>query len=324
MPQSDHARARATSFDDIPLIDIAPLRDPAHFEETAQQLVQTARDIGFFYVTGHGVPADLRARAFAASRRFFDLREADKASVAVNQNQRGWMAQGQTTLEGSKTHDAKEVFFWGFDTAEDDPSYRAGVPMVAPNQWPTAVAPWLQTEITPYYAAVLDLSRLLLSALAAGLGQDPAFFAPHYKVPLGRGQLVYYPPQEAKDDAAQRLGAAPHTDFGVLTVLAQDDLGGLQVRAPSGDWIEAPPVPDSFVCNIGDLLQMWTGGQLRSTVHRVINRARVPRYSIPIFCDPGSTTPIDPGDFGRPTDTEITTAGAHIAGRNRKNFTQYR
>ena len=129
----------------------------------------------------------------------------------------------------------------------------------------------------------------------------------------------------AEDIAQNRLGAAAHTDFGVLTVLMQDMQGGLQVRNPAGDWIEAPPVQGTLVCNIGDLLERWTGGRLTSTVHRVINRNPTSRYSIPVFCDPASETPIDPRDFGVSGNAEnIISAGEYIMGRNTKNFGHYK
>lgn len=317
MASPDYADARQTDFDQIPIID---MKGKA-FGALAAEVVHVAETSGFFYVTGHGISPELRARAFAASRRFFALPEAAKATVTVDRFQRGWMAEGFTRLEGSKTHDAKEVFFWGYETAEDDPDYLEGLPMVAPNRWPVEAAPWLFDEIQPYYQAVIALSKTLMAAIAEGLGQDRDLFSVFYEKPLARGQLVYYPALEAHDLESERMGAAAHTDFGALTILAQDDLGGLQVRNRAGEWIEAPPVPDSFVCNIGDLLQLWTGGRLRSTLHRVINRATVPRYSIPIFCDPASETPIDPEVFGADRSGPVITAGEHIAGRNSRNFT---
>jgi isopenicillin N synthase-like dioxygenase len=171
----------------------------------------------------------------------------------------------------------------------------------------------------------MSLGRRVLSALAHGLGQSKTFFDQAYENPLGRGQLVYYPPMNAQDIAQNRLGAAAHTDFGVLTVLMQDMQGGLQVRNPAGDWIEAPPVQGTLVCNIGDLLERWTGGRLTSTVHRVINRNPTSRYSIPVFCDPTSETPIDPRDFGASGSAEdIISAGEYIMGRNTKNFGHYK
>lgn len=320
---SDFATAKTTDFDAIPVIDLGGGTAP---ERLAKQLIKTAEDIGFFYLTNHGIPTKLTQTAFAASRRFFELPEEKKASVAVNTQQRGWMAQGMTRLEGSKTHDAKEVFFWGWPIAPDDSDLADGFPLVAENQWPHDQAPWLQRDLMPYYKAVATLSREVLGLIALGLGQNRDFFEPHYAKPLARGQLVYYPPSASIDESEQRFGAAAHSDFGVLTMLSQDMQGGLQVQNKAGDWIEAPPIENSIVCNIGDLLERWTNGRLVSTKHRVINRAKTARYSIPIFCDPASQTPIDPRDFDASLKPEnaIITAGEHIAGRNSKNFSQYK
>jgi isopenicillin N synthase-like dioxygenase len=235
------------------------------------------------------------------------------------------MGQGMAQLEGSKTHDAKEVFFWGWDVGADDPDVVSGVPMVFPNQWPDQTAPFLRANILPYYHSVIVLGRSILSALAYGLGNSKDFFNIAYKKPLGRGQLVYYPPMEDKDLDEQRFGASPHTDFGVLTILLQDMQGGLQVLNKDNIWIEAPPIENSFVCNIGDLLERWTNGDLISTKHRVINRNKNARYSIPIFCDPSSQTIINPSDFSQsPNKFEKITAGEHILNRNRRNFKQYK
>ena len=325
MSNSDFASAKSTSFDQIPVIDISEINTNDGFEKIAHELVHTAKTVGFFYIKGHGISPNLTAQAFAASERFFALPPADKATIAVDVNQRGWMGQGMTQLEGAKTHDAKEVFFWGWDVDANDPDVLAGVPMVFPNQWPDDVAPFLRRDLSPYYEAVIDLSRTVLSTLAYGLGKPKNFFAAAYEKPLGRGQMVYYPPMSEEDLKEERFGAAPHTDFGVLTVLLQDMQGGLQVLNQSGDWIEAPPIENSFVCNIGDLLERWTNGDLVSTKHRVINRNKTARYSIPVFCDPASQTIIDPNDFGQGNAKfEKITAGEHISNRNRKNFTQYK
>ena len=322
---TDYAAARTTAFQDIPVIDVSSLgRDPDATLRIGETLVRTARDVGFFYIAGHGLDPAKRKAAFDASARFFALPERDKATVHVDQNQRGWMGQGMTHLEGANTHDAKEVFFWGWETLPDDPDYQAGVPMVAPNQWPDEAAPWLRAAVSDYYADVISLGQSLMGALAAGLGAKPDVFQGHYEKPLARGQLVYYPPAQNRDTQEMRFGAAAHTDFGALTILAQDDSGGLQVQNTDGDWIEAPPVENSFVCNIGDLLQMWTGGTLKSTPHRVINRSDGARYSIPVFFDPASTALIDPQDLGYERDGPVTTAGEHIQRRNSRNFTQYK
>ena len=322
----DFAEATRIDFTEIPVIDISALADPDRFHETAHHLVSVARNVGFFYLTHHGIPETLCEDAFAASKDFFRLTDSQKEDVSVNHHQRGWMAQGMATLEGAKTSDAKEVFFWGRDVAPDDPDILHGRALVAPNQWPDRYAPWLKQKLLPYYDSVLDLSRLVLRALATGLGKQPDFFASAYINPLGRGQLVYYPPQTETDREAERFGAAPHSDFGVLTILMQDNSGGLQVLNKAGIWIEAPPLKGSFVCNIGDLLERWTNGQLVSTKHRVVNRTSNARFSIPIFCDPASEAIIDPRDFNENASYETFApceAGEYIQTKNTRNFSHY-
>ncbi|MCY4035792.1 MAG: hypothetical protein OXF29_09065 [Hyphomicrobiales bacterium] len=320
----EYASARSVDFTDIPCISVAESIASGGKAELGRELVSAARQVGFFYLCDHGIDAGLRDGAFAASAEFFALDETRKAAVAVDKNQRGWMAQGVTRLEGSAAADAKEVFFWGREP--DEVQLAEKLALVAPNRWPDETAPFLRTAVTPYYEQVMAVGDLALSALAEGLGKDADFFTPFYRQGLGRGQLVCYPPSGTADAEAMRFGAAGHTDFGVLTLLSQDDLGGLQVQNRSGDWIEAPPVKDSLVCNIGDLLERWTNGILVSTRHRVINRSGKTRYSIPIFHDPSSDAVIDPADFahdGMPIRFEPVQAGAYIVSRNRKNFLHY-
>lgn len=154
---------------------------------------------------------------------------------------------------------------------------------------------YITWNILPYYNAVLDSSRKLLATLAIGLGQSASMFQSAYQKPLGRGQLVYYPTLNKDDIDAKRFGAATHSDFGVLTILMQD--------------------------NIGDLLERWTNGMLISTKHRVLSRSCQNRFSIPIFCDPASDAMIDPCDFDPDADMETYPpiyAGDYIMGRNKR------
>lgn len=326
MQQSDFAAAKTVATSTIPVIDISGPRDDANRARIASHIYAAATRHGFFYLAGHGIEQALMEAAFKVSRDFFALPEAEKATVKVNTNQRGWMAQGMSKLEGAKTHDLKEVFFWGRQTDADDPDVIAGKPLVAVNQWPDACFPRLRAELTPYYDAVCDVARFVMSAIAVSLGQAADFFEPHYAKPLARGQLVYYPPSTAHDEAEQRFGVAPHTDFGVLTLLLQDNSGGLQVRAADAEWIEAPPIPGTLVCNIGDLLARWSNDRFASTLHRVVNRTPHARYSIPVFFDPHTDTVVDPVDLGiAPGDSLYApvTAGGHIAGRNKRSFAQH-
>jgi hypothetical protein len=221
-------------------------------------------------------------QAFAVAKAFFELPESEKQAVAVDKNQRGWLAQGMSRLQGSKTHDLQEVFFWGTHTAADDADVLAGKPLCALNQWPKDF-PRLYADLVPYYDAVCKVARCVMAAVAVSLDQPANFFDEVYAKPLARGQMVYYPASTARDEAEARFGVAPHTDFGVLTVLMQDSSGGLQVRAKSGDWIEAPPIPGTLVCNIGDLLARWSNKRFASIVHRVINRTSHARYSFDLL-----------------------------------------
>lgn len=177
--------------------------------------------------------------------------------------------------------------------------------------------------MTPYYARVMTLGLRILEHLAIGLDVDPAIFKRAYEKPLRRGQLVYYPPICEADIEAKRFGAAAHTDLGVLTILQQDHRGGLQIMNRSGEWLEAPPLEGTFVCNIGDFLDRWTNGKLISTTHCVLNRSGQSRYSIPIFCDPASDAMTDPRDFDGRADVEVQqpiAAGTYMMEKNRANF----
>lgn len=312
----------------VPIVDISGLssRDTALKKRIAKQIRTTAENSGFFYVEGHGIDPEIIDQAFATAKRFFKLSAAEKSEVNVNDKQRGWMPQGMAKLEGAKTADAKEVFFWGWDIGPCDNDLKAEAPMVALNQWPNQNAPWLKPELLSYYHRACDVGKQIMGALALSFDLPQSYFDRFYQSPLARGQMVYYPPLELSAEKGEQFSAAPHTDFGVLTLLLQDKNGGLQVRDKIGNWIDAPPVSGSLVCNIGDLLQRWTNKKLASTVHRVINRSGNERYSIPIFFDPNSRTVIDPADFLSPGETalfEPVTAGEHIAGRNKKNFSQY-
>lgn len=323
---TDFAKALRIDRDAIPVINIGPVLEGSDVEGVAAQIHRAATQSGFFYISGHGIPAEVMEDAFAVSRAFFDQPVTVKETVAVNTDQRGWMATGMSTLEGAKTHDLKEVFFWGAETAPDDPDVVQAKPLVAINQWPEEAYPRLQADLMPYYDSVCAVARQVMSALARSLDLPADFFAQAYERPLARGQLVYYPPSTQSDEAEQRFGVAAHTDFGVLTFLLQDMNGGLQVKVKSGQWVEAPPIPGTLVCNIGDLLARWSNDRFASTLHRVINRSGRARYSIPVFFDPHTDTVIDPRDLGASEGECLYSpvkAGEYIAGRNRKSFLQF-
>jgi len=323
----DFAKANSTSKEDIPLIDIAALIEHGETELVGEKLLSAALNTGFFYIENHGIDPQIIERAITASQNFFNLTKEEKQRVAVNQQQRGWLAPGMANLEGSKTHDLKEIFFIGPETwSKKIDAQRNSIPLITDNLWPD-FHPQLREAILPYYNAVCELGHKVLSALAVGLGEQSDFFKQRYQSPLGRGQLVYYPRSSDEDEAQERFGAASHTDFGVLTLLLQDHNGGLQVLNKQEEWIEAPPIENTFVCNIGDLLHRWTNDYLCSNFHRVINRSGNERFSMPIFFDPDPDVTIDYKDFkmlaDQPRRHEKVRVAEYIDSKNRKAFTQY-
>ena len=329
-PNSAYADAKSVDLDYIPVIDLADLMADKRgaVEDVAQQIVDASTRIGFFYVKNHGVPQDVIDRASKAMRDYFALSPEQKALAPVNTSQRGWMATGMAKLEGSKTHDLKEIFFWGPEQWHPRLNARKGVDsLVADNVWPDSFFPALRKDLLPYYDEIHHVGLRLLSAIAIGLKRPAEFFQTKYTSPMARGQLVYYPVSTTKDESEERFGSAPHTDFGVLTLLLQDMNGGLQVQNRAGEWVAATPIPGTLVCNIGDLLNRWSNETLSSNLHRVINRSGNERHSIAIFFDPDPDAIVDPTDLGFPEGTERfppITASDYIHSKNKKNFTQYK
>ncbi|MCJ0764632.1 isopenicillin N synthase family dioxygenase [Variovorax terrae] len=324
-----YADAKSVELDDIPVIDLADLvaGTPGAVQAVASQIVEASQRIGFFYVKNHGIAPAVIDGASRAMRGYFALPAEVKARTPVNTSQRGWMATGMAKLEGSKTHDLKEIFFWGPEQWHPRLDARKGVDsLVAENTWPDESFPALRRDLLPYYDEIQRVGGKLLSAIAVGLGRGADFFEQRYTSPMARGQLVYYPVSTAKDESEERFGSAPHTDFGVLTLLLQDMNGGLQVRNRTGEWVAATPIPGTLVCNIGDLLNRWSNETLSSNLHRVINRSGNERHSIAIFFDPDPDAVVSPEDLGFPEGMEKyppITVSDYIHGKNKKNFTQY-
>jgi isopenicillin N synthase-like dioxygenase len=318
-----YATATEIALTDIPVIDVAALAtdDPAATQRTGAAMRAAAESIGFFYVRNHGVEPALLERAFAASRSFFALPEAEKRQVEIDARHRGFLAVGQAKMYASAKIDLKESYLWGLELGPDDPDVRAEKPLMGPNNWPTAM-PQVQRDFYAYYLAILDCGRRLLRGLAASLGRPADFFGTAFAKPLARGSAIYYPPQQP-DLGDTQFGVAPHTDYGGLTLLAQDDTGGLQVLAKSGAWVTAHPIPGTLVVNIGDLMARWTNNRFSSNPHRVINASGRARYSIAVFFDPHGDTVIDPRDLlDDPASARYPpiTCGAYIVERFGKAF----
>lgn len=302
-------------LDAIPVIDIAPL---LHGDfSPAAQIGRACREIGFFYIKNHGIAQSEIDAVYAQAKRFFDLPVAEKEKSAIEKStcHRGWFRLGGENLDPAKQAqgDFKEGFKIGRDLPPDHERVKAGLPLHGPDVWPDL--PGWQSVMQGYYDKMVDLGALLLSAFAVSLGLKPDYFSPWLGITMTTLGPLHYPPQSGRITEA-RLGAGAHTDFGCLTLLHQDNAGGLQVQGLDGTWLDAPPIPGTFVVNIGDMMERWTNGVFRSTPHRVINISGQERYSLPFFFDPDFYAPVEclptclqPGETPK---FPPTTAGQHL------------
>ena len=295
-------------FSDIPTISVASLAGAAAAPERgiAQRAgaVDGLRDalerVGFAYLVDHGVPDGLVEGLRGLSRDFHALPLDTKLKLAMNGAHRGYMPFSSSTIITSSVArvvkpNQSESLMVMHELGPDDPEL-AGRPLQGPNQWPAEI-PALRTAALDYMDRMTALCRDLAVALAEALGLASGWFLPHFARPTLFLRLLHYPPQV---DEADLYGSAPHTDYGVVTLLAQDAVGGLEVRNRHGAWIPAPPIPGSFVMNVGDVLARWSNGRLASTPHRVRNLSGRERFSQPFFFDPSMDTVVAcPADLAR-------------------------
>lgn len=284
------------AFSQVPIIDIGPLVDGSAPQHVASEMASACGECGFFYIIGHGVDDDLQQRLEALSREFFAQSLDTKMAIRMELGGRAWRGYfpvGHELTSGKP--DIKEGLYFGAEIGADHPMVKAGTPLHGPNLFP-ADLPEFRAVLLDYMAAMTGLGHTLMSGIALSLALDSSYFADRYTAdPLILFRIFNYPSTLARADEP-RWGVGEHTDYGLLTILKQDDSGGLQVKSRS-EWIPAPPVPGSFVCNIGDMLDRMTGGRYRSTPHRVRNVARRDRLSFPFFFDPNYNVEVKPIDL---------------------------
>lgn len=283
----------AGDFERIPVIDVGPLRDGDKdaLGRIARDMREASETAGFFYVTGHGVADEVCRRAQRAAAAFFARPEDEKRACAVDALHRGFVGFGQTKLSDGARADLKESFVWGLELGPDDADVRAGKALMGPNQWP-ADMPEFRAALMGFYDALSACARTLLRPLAVGIDLPEDWFVTRFEKPLARGAVLRYPPQPPTAPADQ-FGTSAHTDYGGITLVWQDENGGLEVENPRGDWVAATPIPGAFVVNVGDLLERWTNHRFASNPHRVTNRSGRERYSMALFFDPDFDTVIE-------------------------------
>lgn len=272
----------------IPVIDLQPLfhGGDAGRQRVADQIGEACRGIGFFYVMGHGIPSELRADVFDVAARFFASPEAEKrkALYSPETGNRGYIPMKGESLDPTKAPDLKEAFNIGLDLAPDHPEIVNRTMFRALNLWPEMSG--FRETMLAYFNAVWALGTKLHEAFATDLGIRPDYFENKINRPLATLRLLHYPERPAALDEEGQLGAGEHTDYGCVTLLATDEVGGLEVRTRTGQWLSAPYIPDTYICNIGDCLMRWTNDIYVSTPHRVVSPPGKERYSVAFFLDP--------------------------------------
>lgn len=286
----------------IPTIDLAAFASGAELPDAATDTVvrtvdAALREVGFLTVTGHGVTSEVKDAYFAAMRSFFALPDESKLALSIGNSpcHRGYVGFGTEALDGAlggaddaigsaAAGDLKETLDTGTEHGSHHPEVVAGTPLHGPNQWPDLAG--FRAAWNDYRAAVVESALRMQRALALALGLVPEFFEEQPGETMFHLRLIHYPPQDRVTPAPGQLGCGAHTDYGTLTVLADDGVGGLQVRLRSGEWVDVT-VPDGhLVVNLGDLMAIWTNDRWVSNPHRVVNPIGVDRYSSALFVTP--------------------------------------
>lgn len=269
----------------IPVIDLAAFSngDAVTRQRVVKQIYQACHEIGFMYLQNPGISKDLIQQVFALNKSFFNLPLAVKQQLAWSNefSNTGYVGIEREHLDPNKPGDLKEAFNVG----------KAELTCPAVSSMSPAKSP----EILSFFEACTEIANKVLQAFALALELPEDFFTTRHDRQHHTLRSLHYPPLETPAKPGQ-VRAGEHSDYGSLTLLFQDEVGGLEVQTKTGDWIAAPAIPDTIVVNTGDLMQRWTNHVFCSTKHRVIipndSRVKQSRYSIAFFCHPNDDTEI--------------------------------
>lgn len=305
----------SSDFTQVPIIDFGDFAagSAARRQALGREVAAACSQVGFLYLANHGVSAARMEKVFAEVKRFFDLPLAEKQALAFRNSptRRGYMGEQEENFarDRGEPGDLKEVVNMGIDYPADAPEVLAGRPFYGGNQWPRSVPGWRENMLD-YLDGMVDLGRHVMRAIALGLDLPEDRFDRMLERSMSSLRILHYPAQAARPAIAGAPGCGAHTDYGCLTLLAQDDVGGLQVQTRNNVWVEAPSIPGTFVINIGDLLAYWTDGRLRSTPHRVTTPTARSRYSVATFLQPHIDTELS-SLTGSAARNDVPTAGEY-------------
>lgn len=268
----------------LPIIDLQLFDESAaERDRLARQVRDACRQSGFFYLTGHGVDEELLHRLETLSREFFSLPLNEKNAIHMSlggKAWRGYFSVGEELTSGMI--DQKEGLYFGTELGENHPKVKAGVPLHGANLFPDL--PGFREVVLDYMGALTELGHRLMELIALSLCLEIDYFRKGFGAePTTLFRIFNYPLLVENENSSWSVGE--HTDYGILTILRQDALGGLQIKNQRR-WIDAPPIPGTFVVNLGDMLERMTGGLYKSTPHRVLNTGNKSRLSWPFFFDP--------------------------------------
>ena len=305
----------------IPVIDIAPfIQDGsvAARQRVGREIRKACIDVGFFYLSGHGIPATELDEAITWGHRFFELPLEEKMAVhTTGTGAPGFMRVGGIDPEANpdKAADLKERFIMSRELFPDEPA--EGWRAAGLSQWPSErVLPGFASFMRAHLAKRVVLAQRVARAFAFSLELPEHYFDAMFRH-LGVVSIInYYPPLDPTAVKRTQWSFSPHTDYGAFTLLSQDRLGGLQVRNSDGQWIDVPPIPDTFVVNLGDLMATWSNDLFTSNLHRAANVSDTARISIPFFVAPQGATVIRCLDTcqgpGNPPRYDPVTAGDYV------------
>jgi isopenicillin N synthase-like dioxygenase len=290
--------------DEITVIDVSGIfsDDLSQRQAVASQVREACMRIGFFYMINHGIPDSVTDAAAEACLDFFHQSVEAKNMIYFDHEIEGYTGLNNEQINSTESVDVREKFKLHYRPSLDPTSKLEGYPAGGSYQeflWEkTAQVPSFERAMTECFTARLQLARRLLRTCALALELPEEYFDEKVVQPSAALVLNYYPPltshaAEANPEDKELVGLGSHTDFGVITILWQDDTGGLQILNPEGEWINAKPIPGSLVCNMGDFMSMITNGKFVSDVHKAKNESVGERISIPFFLGFGSKTKIE-------------------------------
>tara|TARA_B100000470_G_scaffold188030_1_gene153951 strand:+ start:106 stop:1086 length:981 start_codon:yes stop_codon:yes gene_type:complete len=286
-------------FKEIPVIDISPLvgpqDNPKSLRKTAKEIENACKNIGFFYVKNHQIPQNHLDAVILVMQEFFNLPEEEKMKIHIGNSDvfRGYTPLGKE-LTNAK-YDWHECVDFGLDLEPNHPEVIAGNQLLGPNQWPEN-QPNFRKALESHWDLMILLGRRITEGLAMSLGFDKKKFARFMNKSHSFMRISNYPPygKDQEENVGDGIGA--HIDYGFLTILLQDNIGGLEVKNADNEWVSAPMIPGTFLINIGHMIQRWTNDYYKATVHRVIPPKHETRCSLPFFFEPNFDAIVVPLD----------------------------